>query len=57
MIQRRTFAVGAAALQEKFEQYCAEEGGGSSEKFAAFIRSESVKWARVVKDANVKVDA
>jgi tripartite-type tricarboxylate transporter receptor subunit TctC len=42
---------------EKFEQYGAEDGGGSSEKFAAFIRSESVKWARVVKDANVKVDA
>ena len=42
---------------EKFEQYGAEDGGGSSEKFAAFIHSESVKWAKVVKDANVKVDA
>ena len=41
---------------EKFEQYGAEDGGGSSEKFAAFIRSEGVKWAKVVKEANVRMD-
>ena len=29
----------------------------SPEKFAAFIQSESHKWAKVVKDAGVKVDA
>jgi tripartite-type tricarboxylate transporter receptor subunit TctC len=44
-------------VMEKFEQYGAEDGGGSTEKFAAFIRSELVKWAKVVKDANVKMDA
>jgi tripartite-type tricarboxylate transporter receptor subunit TctC len=42
---------------EKFEQYGAEDGGGTSEKFAGFIRSELVKWAKVVKDAHVKMDA
>jgi tripartite-type tricarboxylate transporter receptor subunit TctC len=42
---------------EKFAQYGAEDGGGSSQKFAALIRSESVKWAKVIKDANVKMDA
>ena len=42
---------------EKFEQYGAEDGGGSAEKFAGFIQSESKKWAKVVKDANVKADA
>ena len=44
-------------VMEKFEQYGAEDGGGSSEKFAAFIRSEGVKWAKVVKEAHVKMDA
>ena len=44
-------------VMEKFEQYGAEDGGGSSEKFAAFVRSEGVKWAKVVKDAHVKMDA
>jgi tripartite-type tricarboxylate transporter receptor subunit TctC len=42
---------------EKFEQYGAEDGGGTPEKFAEFIRSEQQKWARVVKDAKVQVDA
>ena len=42
---------------EKFEQYGAEDGGGTSEKFAEFMRSEQQKWARVVKDAKVQVDA
>ena len=44
-------------VMAKFEQYGAEDGGGSSEKFAAFIRNESVKWAKVIKDAHVKADA
>jgi tripartite-type tricarboxylate transporter receptor subunit TctC len=42
---------------EKLEQYGAEDGGGSARRFADFIRSEQLKWARVIKDANVRVDA
>ena len=42
---------------EKFEQYGAEDGGGSPEKFGTFISDESKKWAKVVKDAGVKGDA
>ncbi|MFC5496801.1 Bug family tripartite tricarboxylate transporter substrate binding protein [Caenimonas terrae] len=42
---------------EKFDQYGAEDGGGSAEKFAQFIRDEGIKWAKVVKDANVRMDA
>jgi tripartite-type tricarboxylate transporter receptor subunit TctC len=42
---------------EKLEQSGAEDGGGSAEKFAAFIQAESRKWAKVIKDANVKADA
>ena len=44
-------------VAEKFEQYGAEDGGGSAEKFANFIKVEARKWAKVVKDANVKGDA
>jgi len=43
-------------VQERFAQYGAEDGGGTPEKFAAFIQAESRKWAKVVKDANVKMD-
>jgi tripartite-type tricarboxylate transporter receptor subunit TctC len=44
-------------VQEKLETYGAEDGGGSSEKFAEFIRTEIATWAKVVKDGNVKVDS
>jgi len=32
----------------------AEDGGGSTEKFAQFIQTEQVKWAKVIKEAGVK---
>lgn len=44
-------------VQEKLDTYGAEDGGGSSDKFAQFIRSETSKWAKVVKDGNVKVES
>ena len=44
-------------VQEKMEQYGAEDGGGSIEKFASFIKAEQQKWAQVAKAANVKADA
>ncbi len=44
-------------VQEKMEQFGAEDGGGSTEKFASFIRAEQQKWAQVARDAKVKVDA
>ena len=42
---------------EKLEQYGAEDGGGTAQRFADFIRAEQQKWAKVIKDANVRVDA
>ena len=42
---------------EKFEQYGAEDGGGSIEKFATFIKAEQKKWAEVALQAKVKADA
>ena len=44
-------------VQEKMEQYGAEDGGGSTQRFAEFIRAEQTKWAKVVKDAKVSVDS
>ncbi|HLL18498.1 MAG TPA: tripartite tricarboxylate transporter substrate binding protein [Rubrivivax sp.] len=44
-------------VQEKLDTYGAEDGGGSPDKFAQFIRSEQAKWGKVVKDGNVKVDS
>jgi tripartite-type tricarboxylate transporter receptor subunit TctC len=42
---------------ERLETYGAEDGGGTPEKFNNFIRAEQVKWTKVVKDANVKIDS
>jgi tripartite-type tricarboxylate transporter receptor subunit TctC len=44
-------------VQERLDTYGAEDGGGSREKFRQFIASEIQKWARVVRDGKVKVDA
>ena len=44
-------------VMEKFEQYGAEDGGGTAERFGEFIRTEQAKWAKVIKDAKVSVDA
>jgi tripartite-type tricarboxylate transporter receptor subunit TctC len=44
-------------VQEKMEQYGAEDGGGSIDKFANFIKAEQVKWAEVAKAASVKSDS
>ncbi len=44
-------------VQEKMEQYGAEDGGGSTEKFASFIKAEQKKWTDVAIQAKVKVDA
>lgn len=46
-----------ADVQERLDAYGAEDGGGSSEKFAQFIREENLKWARVVKEGNIKIDS
>ena len=46
-----------ADVQEKFEGFGVEDGGGSVERYAEFTRTELAKWAKVAKDAKVLVDA
>jgi hypothetical protein len=42
---------------EKLEASGAEDGGGSVEKFREFMHLEQAKWAKVIKEANVRVDS
>jgi tripartite-type tricarboxylate transporter receptor subunit TctC len=43
-------------VMERLEASGAEDGGGSTEKFAQFMKVEQAKWAKVIKDAGVKVE-
>lgn len=43
----------SADMKERLAAMGATPGGGSAEQFAAFIRSETQKWAKVVKTANL----
>ncbi len=43
-------------VREKFDAFGVEDGGGSAERFAELQRNEIAKWAKVAKDANVRVD-
>jgi tripartite-type tricarboxylate transporter receptor subunit TctC len=43
-------------VQASLEQYGAEDGGGSRERFAEFIKSEIAQWRKVVKEGNVRAD-
>ncbi|MDW5440922.1 tripartite tricarboxylate transporter substrate binding protein [Polaromonas sp. SM01] len=45
-----------ADVQEKFDTFGVEDGGGSMEKYAQLVQSELSKWAKVAKEANVTVN-
>ncbi|MEM5432571.1 tripartite tricarboxylate transporter substrate binding protein [Cupriavidus oxalaticus] len=49
-------ALGAPAVRERLQAQGAEPVGNTPEQFAALIRAETTKWARVVKDSGAKVD-
>lgn len=40
-------------IAAKLDEFGAEDAGGSSQKFTAFIASEYTKWGKIIKDANV----
>jgi hypothetical protein len=42
---------------EKLEASGAQDGGGSTEKFAEFMHTEQIKWAKIIKDGGVKGEA
>jgi tripartite-type tricarboxylate transporter receptor subunit TctC len=43
-------------LRERMEQLGVDPVANTSEEFAAFQKAEIAKWAKVVKEGNVKVD-
>jgi tripartite-type tricarboxylate transporter receptor subunit TctC len=49
-------AIQSEAFKQRFAVIGDEPAGGSPEEFAALIRSDSAKWAEVVKRAGVRLD-
>ena len=49
-------ALSSPAVKERLQAQGAEPVGNTPEQFAAYIRSEHVKWAKVVKASGAKVD-
>jgi len=43
-------------IKERLTSLGAEDGGGTAQQFADFMRAERTKWAKVIKDANIKAD-
>ena len=44
-------------VKEKLDLYGAEDGGGTAQQFADFIRAEQQKWGKVIRDAKVTLDS
>jgi tripartite-type tricarboxylate transporter receptor subunit TctC len=49
-------AVVSPEVRAKFEQDGAGGGSGNSAEFASFIKAEQVRWADVIKRANIRAD-
>ena len=49
-------ALAQPEVRERFVAQGADPGGNTPDQFAAFIRTETDKWTRVVKFSNAKVD-
>ena len=49
-------ALAVPEVRERFVSQGAQPGGTTPDQFAAFIRGETEKWAKVVKVSNAKVD-
>jgi len=49
-------ALATSAVREKFPEMGLEVAGGTPEQYAAHIKSETLKWADVVKRSGAKID-
>jgi hypothetical protein len=50
----RSIRVVASALQERLLREGAQHEAMTLERFAQFIRSESARWAKVIRERNVR---
>ncbi|MBI2317970.1 MAG: tripartite tricarboxylate transporter substrate binding protein [Betaproteobacteria bacterium] len=46
----------AQDVREKFERQMAEVVAGPPEEFAAWIKSESVRWGKLIRERNIRLD-
>jgi tripartite-type tricarboxylate transporter receptor subunit TctC len=48
-------AIGAPDVKERFEQLNIDSQPTTPEEFRAFVKDQTVRWAKVVKDAGIKL--
>jgi tripartite-type tricarboxylate transporter receptor subunit TctC len=60
VVKRLNLAVEKALTTPALLKQLADEGssplGGTPEKVAAYLKSEQIEWATVVREANIKFD-
>jgi tripartite-type tricarboxylate transporter receptor subunit TctC len=60
IVDKLSSAAGAAMrrpeIKERLAQFGIDPVGSTSAEFTAFLKNEVAKWAKVIKDANVKID-
>ena len=60
IVNRLQQEVAKAMLRQEIKDIWAAQGAGaggnSPDQFGAFVKTEVVKWAKVAKDANVKIE-
>jgi tripartite-type tricarboxylate transporter receptor subunit TctC len=49
-------ALGASDVRERLASQGAEAVGNTPEQFTAQMKTDLAKWAKVVKDANIRLD-
>jgi tripartite-type tricarboxylate transporter receptor subunit TctC len=49
-------SLASADVRERFAQQGADVVGGTPDQLAAALRNDRVKWAKVVRDARIKID-
>jgi tripartite-type tricarboxylate transporter receptor subunit TctC len=50
-------ALGTEKLRDSFAKVGTDVGGGTPEEFGALVRSETVRWTKVIKDAGIKINS
>jgi tripartite-type tricarboxylate transporter receptor subunit TctC len=54
--RQAAIAVQRPETRERFAQLGIEPVGNTPAQFTQFLKDEVAKWAKVIKDANVKID-